>query len=90
MLALNLAQNATAPLKILCPGSDSDDIEIDCGGTILRMPSDFRELHIVWIVFGASNERERGARKSAALFLSQGRRNEVNFGQPNLFVPLGP
>jgi LmbE family N-acetylglucosaminyl deacetylase len=75
VLALNLPQNATAPLKILCLGSH--DIEIGCGVTILRLLSDFRELDIVWIVFGASNEREREARKSAALFLSQARRKEV-------------
>ena len=77
MLALNLPQSATAPLKVLCLGSHSDDIEIGCGGTILRLLSDFRELDIVWIVFGASNEREREARKSAALFLSQAVRKEV-------------
>jgi LmbE family N-acetylglucosaminyl deacetylase len=77
MLALNLPQSATAPLKVLCLGSHSDDIEIGCGGTILRLLSDFCELDIVWIVFGASNEREREARKSAALFLSQAGRKEV-------------
>src|SRR5579859_3431158 len=77
MLALNLPQKASAPLRILCLGSHSDDIEIGCGGTILRLLSDFRELDIVWVVFGASNEREREARKSAALFLSQAGRKEV-------------
>ncbi len=77
MLALNLPQNPAAPLKILCLGSHSDDIEIGCGGTILRLLSEVRELDIVWIVFGASNEREQEARNSAALFLSQAKRKEV-------------
>lgn len=77
MLALNLSQNATAPLKILCLGSHSDDIEIGCGGTILRLLSHFQELDIVWIVFGCSNEREREARNSSDLFLCGARRKEV-------------
>lgn len=77
MLALNLPQNTAAPLKLLCLGSHSDDIEIGCGGTVLRLLSEVRELDIVWIVFGASNEREREARKSAELFLSSARRKEV-------------
>src|SRR6266481_10074388 len=75
MLALNLPQNATAPLKILCLGSRSDDIEIARGGTILRLLYDFRKLEIVWIVFGACNVRAREARKSAVLFLSALARN---------------
>jgi LmbE family N-acetylglucosaminyl deacetylase len=77
MLALNLPQNTTAPLKILCLGAHSDDIEIGCGGTILRLLSCIQELDIVWVVFGSSNEREREARNSAALFLSQARRKEI-------------
>jgi len=77
MLALNLPQNALAPLKILCLGAHSDDIEIGCGGTILQLLSRDRELDIVWIVFGASSEREREARNSAGLFLSRAKRKEV-------------
>jgi LmbE family N-acetylglucosaminyl deacetylase len=77
MLALNLPLNAIAPLKILCLGSHSDDIEIGCGGTILRLLAEVRELEIVWIVFGARNEREREARSSAALFLSQAKKKEI-------------
>jgi LmbE family N-acetylglucosaminyl deacetylase len=77
MLALNLPQDATAPLKILCLGSHSDDIEIGCGGTILRLLSRNQGLDIVWVVFGSNNEREREARNSAALFLSQARSRDV-------------
>jgi LmbE family N-acetylglucosaminyl deacetylase len=77
MLALNLPQNAAASLKVLCLGSHSDDIEIGCGGTILRLLSQFQELDVVWIVFGASNEREREARNSAALFLSRAKHKEI-------------
>jgi LmbE family N-acetylglucosaminyl deacetylase len=77
MLALKLPQKAAAPLKILCLGSHSDDIEIGCGGTILQLLSRIEELDIIWVVFGSSNEREREARKSAALFLSRARQQEI-------------
>jgi LmbE family N-acetylglucosaminyl deacetylase len=77
MLALKFLQNGAGPLKILCLGSHSDDIEIGCGGTILQLLSRVRELDIIWIVFAASSEREREARNSAALFLSRAKRKEV-------------
>jgi LmbE family N-acetylglucosaminyl deacetylase len=77
MLALNLPQNGAAPLTILCLGSHSDDIEIGCGGTILRLLSQGWVRDIIWVVFGSSNEREREARKSSALFLGGARRKEI-------------
>jgi LmbE family N-acetylglucosaminyl deacetylase len=77
MLALRLTENDGAPLKILCLGSHSDDIEIGCGGTILQLLSRRQGLEIVWIVFGSSGKRELEARNSAARFLSQAKRKEV-------------
>jgi LmbE family N-acetylglucosaminyl deacetylase len=77
MLALNLPQNATAPLKILCLGAHSDDIEIGCGGTILRLLSENPNTEVVWVVFSSNLEREREARNSAELFLAQAKRKEV-------------
>jgi LmbE family N-acetylglucosaminyl deacetylase len=71
MLALVLPGKNTGPLKILCLGSHSDDIEIGCGGTILHLLSGQREIDVVWVVFGAGKERDQEARNSAALFLSQ-------------------
>ena len=75
MLALDLPRK-TDGLKILCLGAHSDDIEIGCGGTILRLLSS-HNVEIVWVVFGASNQREQEARNSAALFLSSARKKEV-------------
>lgn len=69
MLGLKLPQAAGSPLKVLCLGAHSDDIEIGCGGAILRLAQEIEQLEIAWIVFGASGEREREARESAALFL---------------------
>jgi len=69
MLGLKLPQTAGLPLKVLCLGAHSDDIEIGCGGAILRLAQEIEHLEISWIVFGANGEREREARESAALFL---------------------
>jgi len=56
--------------KILCLGAHSDDIEIGCGGTILRLIESRPELCVYWVVFGAGEQhREMEARRSAALFL---------------------
>lgn len=88
MLALNLPQKTAGPLKILCLGSHSDDIEIGCGGTLLQLLAGSREFHIDWIVFGARNEREQEARGSAALFLGQARhKNVVIKGFRDSFFP---
>jgi LmbE family N-acetylglucosaminyl deacetylase len=77
MLVLNLPQDRIAPLKVLCLGSHSDDIEIGCGGTILRLLSDHANLQVVWIVFSSSKEREREAHNSAHLFLEHAKQKEV-------------
>jgi LmbE family N-acetylglucosaminyl deacetylase len=76
MLALELPSH-TVPLKILCLGSHSDDIEIGCGGTILRLLSCDANLEVVWVVFSSSREREQEARNSAELFLAQAKRKEI-------------
>jgi len=82
MLSLNFLHNKISPLKVLCLGAHSDDIEIGCGGTILRLLSASTNVEVVWVVFGVSNnaEREKEARNSAALFLANARTSEVIVG----------
>lgn len=58
------------PFSILFLGAHSDDIEIGCGGTILRLIDEFLQLRVFWVVFGADGPRAEEARKSADLFLS--------------------
>ena len=56
--------------RILFLGAHADDIEIGCGGTILRLAAEERELEIRWVVFCATPERATEARASAAAFLA--------------------
>ncbi|HEY7114441.1 MAG TPA: PIG-L deacetylase family protein [Thermoanaerobaculia bacterium] len=69
MLRLELpARVAGRPLQILCVGAHSDDIEIGCGGTILRLLEE-RRCRVDWVVFSADGVRSREARAAAKLFL---------------------
>jgi LmbE family N-acetylglucosaminyl deacetylase len=57
----------TQPLKILCLGAHSDDIEIGCGGTIMKLLGMHPGSTITWIVFsgaaGRADEARAGARR---------------------------
>ena len=52
MFELNF-HNAT---KILCLGAHSDDIEIGCGGTILKWVRERPGLNVHWVVFSADGK----------------------------------
>ena len=69
MLSFHFAKPGRANYKVLCLGAHSDDIEIGCGGSILELLRGYRNLEFHWIVFSSGGEREREARRSAALFL---------------------
>jgi LmbE family N-acetylglucosaminyl deacetylase len=62
---------------ILCLGAHADDIEIGCGGTILKLLQRPEPLVVQWVVFSATGERRREAEASAARFLSQARQQTV-------------
>ena len=69
MLNLTLGRSDGAPLRVLCLGSHADDLEIGCGGTVLKLIDAHPGTEIDWIVFSASTERAAEARASAAKFL---------------------
>ncbi len=75
MLRLDLGGDA--PLRVLAIGSHADDIEIGCGGTILRLARD-RPLDVHWVVLSASDERAREAKASAAAFLDAASESKVD------------
>jgi LmbE family N-acetylglucosaminyl deacetylase len=68
MLSLGLMKKGQSPIKILCLGAHSDDIEIGCGGTILRLTEEYPDCELYWVVFSAIGVRESEARRAAQLF----------------------
>lgn len=77
MLSLKIPEGGSTPFKILCLGSHSDDIEIGCGGTILRLLTEVRKIDVTWIVLASNVDREKEARNSAAQFLDRAAKKNV-------------
>ncbi|MEO2047119.1 MAG: PIG-L deacetylase family protein [Pirellulales bacterium] len=55
--------------RILCLGAHADDIEIGCGGTLLSLIREHRDLSVRWVVLSADGERAAEAQSSADRFL---------------------
>jgi LmbE family N-acetylglucosaminyl deacetylase len=69
MLTLALGAALRRPLTVLALGAHADDIEIGCGGSLLRLAQDKPNTVVHWVVLSASSEREAEARASAESFL---------------------
>jgi LmbE family N-acetylglucosaminyl deacetylase len=69
MMNLHLDGAHRDALQILCLGSHSDDIEIGCGGTILRLAEQYPGCVFHWVVFSATGVRGAEAQRSAELFV---------------------
>lgn len=67
MLPLNLRAPGGHPLRVLCLGAHSDDIEIGCGGTVLQLAAAGADVH--WAVFSGTPARADEAHRSARRFL---------------------
>jgi LmbE family N-acetylglucosaminyl deacetylase len=64
-------------LTVLCLGAHSDDIEIGCGGTVLRLAAQYPEAEFHWVVFSAIGIREDEARKGADSFAGKNLKEPV-------------
>jgi LmbE family N-acetylglucosaminyl deacetylase len=68
MIHLNLDSRKDEVFKVLCLGAHSDDIEIGCGGAILRLAEEYPHCEFHWVVFSAIGTRELEARNAAKMF----------------------
>ena len=68
MHRLSLFSEGDGVRKILALGAHADDIEIGCGGTLLRLLSERSDLEVTWVVFCSTPERAREAEASAQRF----------------------
>lgn len=76
MLAASLGAPG-APLRILCLGAHCDDIEIGCGGAVLRLLSERPGSTVRWVAFASNPAREAEARAGAGAFLEQAADRQV-------------
>ena len=73
--------SAQRPLRrILCLGSHCDDIEIGCGGLILRLLEEDPNREIHWKVFSSTPARKREALRAAQLFLERAKSKTIVVG----------
>ena len=76
MIQLHLEGARPGGLNVLCLGCHSDDIEIGCGGTVLRLADEYPGCTFDWVVFSATGAREAEARHAAKLFAGAARLRE--------------
>jgi len=76
MLELMLTRAARRPTRILCLGAHCDDIEIGCGGTLMKLLGR-GAWQVTWVVFSADAVRARELQASAGRFLLRSRQKRV-------------
>ncbi|HEY7652086.1 MAG TPA: PIG-L deacetylase family protein [Methylomirabilota bacterium] len=77
------------PRHILCLGAHCDDIEIGCGGALLRLLHTEAVQSVTWVVFSSDAVREREARESAYAFLGDTKQVDVIVkSYPDGFLPF--
>jgi LmbE family N-acetylglucosaminyl deacetylase len=72
-----IACNLSRVKRVLCLGAHSDDIEIGCGGTVLRMIEQSKSIEFYWIVLSSNPRRAKEAESSANAFLGRARKKTV-------------
>jgi LmbE family N-acetylglucosaminyl deacetylase len=75
-----LSLDADGPLRVLCLGAHSDDIEIGCGGTLMRWLCERRAVEVQWAVFCGGGERGAEARRSADALLDGAASRDIALG----------
>ena len=77
MLPFHVAEPQGRPLEVLLLGAHCDDIEIGCGGTVLRLVEMFPNAVFHWVVLSSNAERGAEARHCAADFLDGRAEHEI-------------
>ena len=93
-LLLRLTFAAEAPLRVLALGAHPDDIEIGCGGALLRLIAEGRVAEVTWVVLSGDGPRPTEARAGADAILAGVPRVDVRLETfrdgyfPALFEPI--
>jgi LmbE family N-acetylglucosaminyl deacetylase len=88
MRALGLDLGGRDGAQVVCFGAHCDDIEIGCGGTLLRLRRAYPDADVRWVIFCSDATRAAEARASAAHFLGTGAAERVRiFDHRDGFLP---
>jgi LmbE family N-acetylglucosaminyl deacetylase len=89
MLELTLSKQMGSIFSVLCLGSHCDDIEIGCGGTILTLIKNNRNIVFHWVIFSSDQQRKQEANESANVFLKNAKKRKIVFKNfRNSFFPF--
>ena len=77
MLNLAFGNKTQEPLKILCLGAHCDDIEIGCGGTILKLIDTYPESVHRWVTIASTPDRALEASASFTEFMKRVKRKQL-------------
>ncbi len=77
MLKFNFEEKKDSTYKVLCLGAHCDDIEIGCGGTILKLIETYPNIMFDWVVFSSNLQREKEAYNSAIRFLENAQQKKI-------------
>jgi LmbE family N-acetylglucosaminyl deacetylase len=80
MLKFVPESSPSRPLRLLCIGAHSDDIEIGSAGTLLTWSAAGATLNVTWVVLTGGAERQREARRSAQALLRRAQSLRLVFG----------
>jgi LmbE family N-acetylglucosaminyl deacetylase len=74
--------------KVLCLGAHCDDIEIGCGGTLMSLMDEYKNVEFYLVVFCSNHGREQESHKSFELFLKKEQKRTINiFNFKDGFLP---
>jgi len=75
------------PLRLLCIGAHSDDLEIGCAGAVLEWIRRGRGAEVTWVVLSAAGARAAEARRSARALLGSAAKRIVLGGFADGHLP---
>lgn len=77
MLNVTFSNSNREGLQLLLLGAHCDDIEIGCGGTLLKLIENYQIKQVKWVVFTSNETRKKEAVSSAKEFLKPVRDSEI-------------
>ncbi len=78
MLPLLLGRPGASAVRALAIGAHPDDVEIGCGGTIMKLIEESAISEVRWVVLSGEGERSQEARRSAETILERVPGSEVD------------